>query len=150
VSPAPTPPVPGFDIKINFSNIPTVNQALFTAPEAKWEKVIVGDLPTADASGIPDACNGGGPGPAEVDDLYICAQGIKFDDTTTLAVGLPAASRPDGLPFFGSLQIDFVNIDAVATDVHDREGIIVSTTIDHLIASSSPKGTHSTTCSRTA
>jgi len=82
ISPAPTilpPPTPRpvtpkfFDITLDMSLVPILDRTYFDQAAARWEKVIIGDLPNVNTDFLKPKYNGCSY-PSVVDDLYICAQ----------------------------------------------------------------------------
>lgn len=103
-APPPVPPAPpagGFDIALRFSGLTATQQAIFQRAAARWEQVIVGDLPNAVYQGIA------------VDDLLIDARAVTIDGRG----GILGQAAPDvlrttgaGLPIHGFMQFDTADL----------------------------------------
>lgn len=97
---APTNPPPttgGFDIQLVFSGFTTSQRAIFEQAAAKWESIIVGDLPNATYNGVA------------VDDLQINASSSAIDGVGgVLGQAGYDRTRTTGtrLPYHGSMQFD--------------------------------------------
>jgi hypothetical protein len=88
-----------FDIQFRFSGLTSAEQTVFDQAAAKWESVIVGDLPSATYGGVA------------VDDLLIDASGAAIDGTgNILGQAGPDAFRSSGLPYHGTMEFDSADL----------------------------------------
>lgn len=125
VAPAPPPtsastPAPSagaFDIQLNFQGLTTTEQAIFNQAAARWEQIIVGDLPNATYNG------------RVVDDLLIDASATTIDGVGgTLGQAGPDRFRIGTLfPYHGSMQFDTADLASM-----ERNGSLLSV-IEHEI-----------------
>jgi hypothetical protein len=99
--PALGTPVPGaFDIVIRSSGLSASQQLVFDRAAARWEQVIVGDLPNATYNGLA------------VDDLLIDASSVAIDGVN----GILGQAGPDSvrggtyLPVHGTMQFDTADL----------------------------------------
>lgn len=103
------PPTGDFDIRIEFlGGLTAPQQAIVTQAEARWESIILGDVP--DVSGVPDL--------GTVDDIVIYVSGRPLDGVGgAAAVGLPRddSLRTDGtlLPYVADVTIDLADVDTL-------------------------------------
>jgi len=110
--PAPPPGGGGFTITVRFTdpvNLSTTQQAVFAQAAARWEEIIVGDLPD-----VVDPATG-----ELVDDLLIEATGEAIDgENGVLGSAGPTDLRSgvDGLPWKGAMQFDTADLDALEQD----------------------------------
>ena len=105
-APTPTPSTGGFDIQLNYQGLTTSEQAIFQQAAARWEQIIIGDLPNATyASRV-------------VDDLLIDASATAIDGVGgTLGQAGPDRFRSGTLmPYHGSMQFDTADLAAMARD----------------------------------
>jgi hypothetical protein len=94
-------PQPGsFDITIRVDGLTSSQQAIFDTAAARWEQIIVGDLPDAIYQG------------AVVDDLIIDAEARTIDGAGgILGQAAPDAFRSEsGLPIHGFMQFDSADL----------------------------------------
>ncbi|MGI8981762.1 MAG: leishmanolysin-related zinc metalloendopeptidase [Pirellulaceae bacterium] len=120
-APTPTPtPTPttttttstgAFDIQLNYQGLTTTEQAIFQQAAARWEQIIIGDLPNATY------------GSRVVDDLLIDASAVAIDGVGgTLGQAGPDRFRSGTLmPYHGSMQFDTADLDAMR-----RNGTLLS------------------------
>ena len=114
---APTPPPPtsttatpttgGFNIQINYAGFTASQRAIFEQAAAKWEAVIVGDLPNATYNGVV------------VDDLLINANSTAIDGVGgTLGQAGYDRARTTGtrLPYHGNMEFDSADLSAMERD----------------------------------
>ncbi|RMG34373.1 MAG: hypothetical protein D6725_14425 [Planctomycetota bacterium] len=103
------PPTGDFDIRIEFlGGLTAPQQAIVTQAEARWESIILGDVP--DVSGVPNL--------GTVDDIVIYVSGRPLDGVGgEAAVGLPRddSLRTDGtfLPYVADLTVDLADVDTL-------------------------------------
>jgi hypothetical protein len=116
-TPAPAPSTGAFDIQLNFQGLTTTEQAIFDRAAARWEQVIVGDLPNATYNG------------RVVDDLLIDASATAIDGVGgTLGQAGPDRFRTGTLfPYHGSMQFDTADLASM-----ERNGSLLSV-IEHEI-----------------
>lgn len=122
---APTPPTTTttptgghFDIQINYAGFTASQRAIFEQAAARWESVIVGDLPSAIYNGVV------------VDDLLINATSTAIDGVGgTLGQAGYDRARTSGtqLPYHGSMEFDSADLAAM-----ERDGSLLSV-IEHEI-----------------
>ncbi|MFN0017470.1 MAG: leishmanolysin-related zinc metalloendopeptidase [Pirellulaceae bacterium] len=113
-----TAAAPGaFDIQLQFQGLTTSEQAIFNQAAARWEQIIVGDLPSAIYNG------------RVVDDLLIDASAVSIDgDGGTLGQAGPDRFRTGSLfPYHGSMQFDTADLASM-----ERDGSLLSV-IEHEI-----------------
>jgi hypothetical protein len=94
---ATTPPSSGsFDIQFVFSGLSTTQQAIFEQAAAKWESIIVGDLPSVTYNG------------QVIDDLLITATATSIDGVGNILgqAGPDMVRSGSLLPFTGSMEFD--------------------------------------------
>lgn len=97
---SPPPPTGGFHIELTFSGLTASQQLIFEQAVARWEQVIVGDLPNATFNG------------RTVDDLLIDASAVAIDGVG----GVLGQAGPDrfrsgsSLPFHGSMEFDTADL----------------------------------------
>jgi hypothetical protein len=106
----PPPPPPSgdsaFDIQFVFSGLSTSQRAYFEQAAARWESVIVGDLPAATYFGQP------------VDDLLIKASAVSIDGVS----GILGQAGPDRvrsgslLPYHGVMEFDSADVADMIAD----------------------------------
>ncbi len=98
-----TPPPPttsGFSIQFAFSGLSSSQQAIFQQAAAKWQSVIVGDLPNATYNGVT------------VDDILISATATAIDGSG----GILGQAGPDrfrsgsDLPYHGAMEFDSADL----------------------------------------
>jgi hypothetical protein len=97
VAPTTPPGTSAFDIQIVYSGFTTSQRAIFEQAAARWESIIVGDLPNATYNGIA------------VDDLLINASSTAIDGVGgVLGQAGYDRTRTSGtrLPYHGSMQFD--------------------------------------------
>jgi len=118
-TPAPTPAhsAGAFDIQLNFQGLTTSERAIFNQAAARWEQIIVGDLPNATYNG------------RAVDDLLIDASATAIDGVGgTLGQAGPDRFRIGTLfPYHGSMQFDTADLASM-----ERNGSLLSV-IEHEI-----------------
>jgi hypothetical protein len=114
---APVSAPGAFDIQLHFQGLTTSEQAIFNQAAARWEQIIVGDLPSATYNG------------QVVDDLLIDASAVSIDgDGGTLGQAGPDRFRTGTLfPYHGSMQFDTADIASM-----ERDGSLLSV-IEHEI-----------------
>jgi hypothetical protein len=95
-----------FDIQLHFQGLTSSEQAIFNQAAARWEQIIVGDLPNATYNG------------QVVDDLLIDASAVSIDgDGGTLGQAGPDRFRTGSLfPYHGSMQFDTADIASMEQD----------------------------------
>lgn len=103
-TPTPTPtPTGAFDIVIQASGMTASEQLIFDRAAARWEQVIVGDVPDATYNGVA------------VDDLLIDAQAVPIDGVG----GILGQAGPDSvrsgtaLPIHGTMRFDTADLSAM-------------------------------------
>jgi hypothetical protein len=116
-TPAPAPSTGAFDIQLNFQGLTTSEKAIFNQAAARWEQIIVGDLPNATYNG------------RAVDDLLIDASATAIDGVGgTLGQAGPDRFRIGTLfPYHGSMQFDTADLASM-----ERDGSLLSV-IEHEI-----------------
>lgn len=95
--------------------MPPQDQAVFEASAARWESLIIGDLPDVDSSLLPEGPSEGCTYPPIIDDLYICGV-LEPIDGMGNQVGLGRAIwlRPDNnLPITGEMIFDVEDLDYI-------------------------------------
>jgi hypothetical protein len=117
VTPAPAPAAGAFDIQLKFQGLTSSEQAIFNQAAARWEQIIVGDLPNATYNGVA------------VDDLLINASAVSIDGVGgTLGQAGPDRFRVGTLfPYHGSMQFDTADLASM-----ERDGSLLSV-IEHEI-----------------
>jgi hypothetical protein len=103
--PAATPPPPSptsgeFNIQLRFSGLDSTQQAIFRQAAARWESIIVGDLPNTTYNGVA------------VDDLLIEARGVSIDGRGNI-LGQAGPDRFGGssyLPYHGVMEFDSADL----------------------------------------
>ncbi len=99
-TPTQPPTTSGFTIQFAFSGLTTAQQAIFQQAAAKWQTVIVGDLPNATYNGVT------------VDDILIGASATAIDG----AGGILGQAGPDRfrsgsqLPYHGEMELDSADL----------------------------------------
>jgi len=102
-------------------NVPIADQRFFVDAAARWEQVVVGDLPNIASQRILDSFPVTGL-PAEgctypeiIDDLYVCSVYRAIDGPgRVLATALPTFWRlPSNLPITGEIEFDTVDINSL-------------------------------------
>jgi glycine/D-amino acid oxidase-like deaminating enzyme len=98
---------PVFDIQFAFSGLTTTQQAIFEQAAAKWESIIVGDLPSVTYNG------------QVIDDLVITATATSIDGVgNILGQAGPDQLRSDSLlPYAGSMEFDGADLASMQTNV---------------------------------
>jgi hypothetical protein len=110
--PAPPPGAGGFTITVRFANpsgLTTSQQDVFAQAAARWEEIIVGDLPD-----VVDPETG-----ETIDDVLIDASGENIDgEGGVLGQAGPTEFRPGatGLPWKGVMQFDSADLAALEED----------------------------------
>lgn len=102
-----TPTAGGFNIQINYAGFTTSQRAIFEQAAAKWESVIVGDLPNATYNGVV------------VDDLLINANSTAIDGVGgTLGQAGYDRARTTGtkLPYHGNMEFDSADLASMERD----------------------------------
>lgn len=105
-----TPPAPtsgGFDIQINYVGFTASQRAIFEQAAARWESIIVGDLPNATYNGVV------------VDDLLINATSTPIDGVGgTLGQAGYDRARTTGtkLPYHGNMEFDSADLASMERD----------------------------------
>ena len=86
----------GFDIQFRFQGVSAADQAIFEQAAARWESIIVGDLPNATYGGVA------------VDDLLIDVSFQSIDGAGSVLgqAGPDAFRRGSNLPYHGSMEFD--------------------------------------------
>jgi hypothetical protein len=95
-----TPPAGTFDIQFVFSGLTTAQQAIFEQAAARWESIIVGDLPSVTYNG------------QVIDDLLITATSTSIDGVgNILGQAGPDRLRSGSLlPYLGSMEFDSADL----------------------------------------
>ncbi len=116
-SPNPTTSTGAFDIQLNFQGLTTSERAIFDRAAARWEQIIIGDLPNATYNG------------RAVDDLLIDASAVSIDGVGgTLGQAGPDRFRVGTLfPYHGTMQFDTADLASM-----ERDGSLLSV-IEHEI-----------------
>lgn len=108
--PPPPPPTAGnFDITFVFGpNITNAQKQIFNNAAARWEQVIVGDLPNAQLNKQANLCGSGDPAfSGTVDDVVIYADvGPRDGPGGVLASAGPCLIRNGGLTTYGVMNFD--------------------------------------------
>jgi hypothetical protein len=106
-----------FDIQLNFQGLTTSERAIFDRAAARWEQIIIGDLPSATYNS------------RIVDDLLIDASAISIDGGGgTLGQAGPDRFRSGTLmPYHGSMQFDTADLASM-----ERDGTLLSV-VEHEI-----------------
>ncbi len=113
--------VAAYDIEVRFINTPTAGQqAAFDSAEAKWERIIYGDLPSQPTGSLnPGWCGASTPAIDEtVDDIIIYAE-LKFIDGpfNILGQAAPCAFRAgSSLPVLGIMVFDTSDLTNLANN----------------------------------
>ncbi|MFM9116892.1 MAG: leishmanolysin-related zinc metalloendopeptidase, partial [Planctomycetota bacterium] len=89
--------------QFRFQGVSAADQAVFQQAAARWESIIVGDLPNATYGGVP------------VDDLLIDVSILPIDGAGSVLgqAGPDAFRRGSGLPYHGSMEFDSADIAAL-------------------------------------
>lgn len=96
----PPPTAGGFTIQLRMSGLTATQQAIFQQAAARWEQIIIGDLPNATYNGLA------------VDDLLIDASATTIDGVG----GILGQAGPDrfrsgtSIPYHGSMQFDTADL----------------------------------------
>ncbi|HQR09287.1 MAG TPA: leishmanolysin-related zinc metalloendopeptidase [Gemmatales bacterium] len=96
----PPPPAGGFTIQLRMSGLTASQQAIFQQAAARWQQIIIGDLPNANYNGVA------------VDDLLIDASATTIDG----AGGILGQAGPDrfrsgtSIPYHGSMEFDTADL----------------------------------------
>jgi hypothetical protein len=104
--PAPTGSTGSFDVVIRASGLTASQQLAFDRAAARWEQIIVGDLPNATYQGVA------------VDDLLIDASSVAIDGVN----GILGQAGPDyirggsALPIHGTMQFDTADLAAMESN----------------------------------
>ncbi len=99
-------PTPAFNIVLNYSGNVGNYASYLSQAEARWEQIIVGDLPDVSS-----------PLYGLIDDLMIQISIVSLDGKGgTLAQGGPDATRFLGQPSHGTIQIDSADIDSMVSN----------------------------------
>jgi hypothetical protein len=102
-----TPTAGGFNIQINYAGFTASQRAIFEQAAAKWESIIVGDLPNATYNGVV------------VDDLLINANSTAIDGVGgTLGQAGYDRARTTGtrLPYHGNMEFDSADLASMERD----------------------------------
>jgi hypothetical protein len=93
----------GFQITLSMSGMTTAQQAIFNQAAARWQSVIVGDLPNATYLG------------QTVDDVLISASAVPIDGVNGILgqAGPDALRTGSRLPYHGIMQFDTADIAAL-------------------------------------
>jgi hypothetical protein len=103
---SPPPTTGNFDIRLRFSGLNSTQQAIFEQAAARWESIIVGDLPNATYNGL------------SVDDLLIEARGVYIDGRGNI-LGQAGPDRyrySSGLPYHGVMEFDSADLSAMQSN----------------------------------
>jgi hypothetical protein len=106
ITTTPAPTSGAFDVQLRFSGLSSTQQAIFQQAAARWESIIVGDLPNATHNGLA------------VDDLLIEARGVYIDGRG----GILGQAGPDrfrsssGLPYHGVMEFDTADLSAMQSN----------------------------------
>jgi hypothetical protein len=107
VTTATVPPASGsFDIQFVFNGLSTAQQAIFEQAAAKWESIIVGDLPSVTYNG------------QVIDDLLVTATSTSIDGVgNILGQAGPDRLRSGSLlPYAGSMEFDSADLASMQSD----------------------------------
>lgn len=98
--PPPPPPSGSFDIQFTFSGLTASQRTIFEQAAAKWESIIVGDLPNASYFGTI------------VDDVLIAASSAPIDGAGRILgqAGPDAFRSGSRLPYHGSMEFDSADL----------------------------------------
>jgi hypothetical protein len=101
--------VQSFEIELGYGGIPESDRGFFANAKARWESIIVGDVP--DRRVLLAGGRGGIPGcdyPRRIDDLYICGVYAPIDGRgRILGSAGPSILRKDGgIPAAGFMEFD--------------------------------------------
>lgn len=96
----PPPPSGAFDIQFVFSGLTAAQKTIFEQAAAKWESIIVGDLPNATYFGTT------------VDDLLIDARGTPIDGAGNILgqAGPDRFRSGSDLPYHGVMEFDSADL----------------------------------------
>jgi hypothetical protein len=108
-TPPPTPPpapAGNFNIELTITGMTTAQQQIVQQAAARWEQLIVGDLP-------PVTYNG-----QVIDDIRIDVSAVRIDGVNgTLGQSAPTGERAAShLPYLGFIQLDTADVAAMQTD----------------------------------
>jgi hypothetical protein len=119
VSVDPPPPGSEFQIRLHFVQTPTlIQRQAFENAAARWESVVVGDLPPVQMSLPAGSCGSGSPALEEiVDDLLVFVFIEPIDGVGgALAQAGPCWIRTEGLlPIVGLIRVDSADIGALTS-----------------------------------
>ncbi len=121
VTPGAAPTASNFHIQLSISGMTASQQQIFSQAAARWEEIIVGDLPNATYLGVA------------VDDLLIHARAVEIDGPGgILGQAAPDAFRPGTLlPYHGFMEFDSADLavleaegDLLAVILHEMGHVI--------------------------
>jgi Leishmanolysin len=134
-----------FQIALGFLGIPPEDQLFFTNAAARWQSIVIGDLPdVAIGSGVLSP--GGCLFPDTIDDLHICATYGTIDGPgRILGYSSPSYTRgPTGLTVAGEMRFDS---DDIATLKTGNLAAVVLHEMGHVLGIGSLWGLHGLTTS---
>jgi hypothetical protein len=120
-------PKPAFDITFTFINVPVASQGVIQQAAARWEEVIVGDLPEQSGKavkslfGFGSACTY----PDVIDDFHLCigyfTGGFTDGPGGTLGLGGPDRLRSTNprTPYTGIISLDIADALDFNTVLHE-------------------------------
>ena len=105
-----------FNIELRFSdnNLSASQRSAFYKAAARWAEVIVADIPDHDANILGANCNNVPDFKGLIDDLLIDVTAPNIDGTSgVLGQAGPCFIRSSGLPYFGIMQLDKADLNAL-------------------------------------
>lgn len=110
-----TGPIPAYDIVIRFnagSSPTTAQRQAFDAAEARWERVVVGDLPDVSVSRPTGTCSSTSPIDETVDDLliFVTVEPIDGPGGVLGSAGPCLIRSGSNLPLAGNMRFDTADL----------------------------------------
>ena len=107
----------GFQITLSMSGLTVSQQAIFQQASARWQEIIVGDLPNATYRG------------QSVDDILIAASSVTIDGVNGILgqAGPDAFRSASDLPYHGIMQFDSADMASM-----ERSGLLFSVVLHEM------------------
>jgi hypothetical protein len=120
-------PKPAFDITFTFINVPVASQGVIQQAAARWEEVIVGDLPEQSGKAVKSlfAFGSACTYPDVIDDFHLCigyfTGGFTDGPGGTLGLGGPDRLRSTNprTPYTGIISLDIADALDFNTVLHE-------------------------------
>jgi len=114
--PSRAEPVARFNTNVDTTNVPDNLRGAFTDAQARWDSIIVEDLPDVTITPGSIECPGATI-PEVIDDVFICATIQTIDGVGgILGSAGPTMTRGNGLPISGSMQFDLADVQLLVDD----------------------------------